>query len=90
MLVSRDFTSRIKSGVGEAYKFNNNLPHTVRNIGGTRVYLIIDWIEDTFDAERDLKYMLVKFPPGQSCNQDYTELRCYPLTVNNATLPIVK
>mmetsp|Transcript_28310 Transcript_28310/g.33522 ORF Transcript_28310/g.33522 Transcript_28310/m.33522 type:complete len:97 (+) Transcript_28310:100-390(+) len=70
---------RIKSGVGEAYKFNKNLPHTVRNIGGTSVHLIVEWIEYTFDAERDLKYTLVKVPPGHSCNQgSYNELRCHP------------
>jgi len=81
-LLSSQETMRIKSGVGEAYEFNNNVPHAVRNIGGTRVHLIIDWIEDAFDAEGDLKYTLVKVPPGQSCDQgNYNELRCHPPSV---------
>jgi len=67
-------TLRIKSTAGEVYEFNNALPHFVRNTGGTRVHLIIDWTENDDDHVNSL----VKVPPGQHCDLDGNALDCYP------------
>jgi len=77
---------RIKSGMGEAYEFNNIVTHGVRNTGAMRVHLIIDWMEDIVTAEGDLRYSLVKLPPGQECSaRKRNELECTPAVENTNT-----
>ena len=76
-------TLRIKSRAGEAYEFNNALAHFVRNTGGSRVHLIIDWteedIDDENDDEDDIGNSLVKVPPGHHCDKNSgNALNCFP------------
>ena len=56
----RGSSLRIPSKVGAVYEFNNVVPHTVRNYGGDRVHLIIDWAEEPADN-------ITKLRPGQVC-----------------------
>mmetsp|Transcript_25660 Transcript_25660/g.39286 ORF Transcript_25660/g.39286 Transcript_25660/m.39286 type:complete len:819 (+) Transcript_25660:194-2650(+) len=53
---------RIKSKAGEVYEFNNALEHAVRNLGRSRVHLIIDWMEEPIEDS-----IVTKVNPGDIC-----------------------
>ena len=53
---------RIKSKAGEVYEFNNALGHAVRNLGKSRVHLIIDWMEEPIEEST-----VRKVNPGDIC-----------------------
>jgi len=66
---------RIKANVGEAYEFNNAMPHAVHNLGPSRVHLIIDWVHSPIDVNT-----LINVKPGEICNNSRGNktLRCAP------------
>jgi len=70
---------RIKSHAGEVYEFNNAKGHAVRNVGPSRVHLIIDWVEDAlYDEEKGDVEKLVKLRPSEVCThpKGINELQC--------------
>eukprot|EP00580_Thalassiosira_gravida_P008358 CAMPEP_0201636276 /NCGR_PEP_ID=MMETSP0493-20130528/8497_1 /ASSEMBLY_ACC=CAM_ASM_000838 /TAXON_ID=420259 /ORGANISM="Thalassiosira gravida, Strain GMp14c1" /LENGTH=848 /DNA_ID=CAMNT_0048108357 /DNA_START=106 /DNA_END=2652 /DNA_ORIENTATION=+ len=70
---------RIKSNAGEVYEFNNAKGHAVRNVGPSRVHLIIDWVDDAlYDEEKGDVEKLVKLRPSEVCThpKGINELQC--------------
>ena len=70
---------RIKADEGEAFEFNNSMLHRVKNLGASRVHLIIDHVEKPiYDAEDAAAEYLVKLRPGEECTQKkgYPYLTC--------------
>lgn len=69
---------RIKSKAGEVYEFNNAMAHAVRNLGASRVHLILDWMEDVVDDHGNTSYDLIKTRPGERCAQlkGFQTLQC--------------
>jgi len=68
---------RVKSNAGEVYEFNNALAHAVRNLGSSRIHLIIDWTEEPIEESA-----IVKLSPGDLCAHDQTDgLVCAPEAV---------
>mmetsp|Transcript_16518 Transcript_16518/g.20185 ORF Transcript_16518/g.20185 Transcript_16518/m.20185 type:complete len:345 (-) Transcript_16518:184-1218(-) len=51
---------RIKSGRGNVYELNNGMTHAVRNLGGDRHHLIVDWSDE---KRKSVTYMKV----GEVC-----------------------
>ena len=68
----REFT-RIPSAEGRVYEVNNVVHHAVKNEGGRRVHLILDWLED--DAE---VASVTRLEPGQFCTyRGHDPFACY-------------
>jgi len=59
---------RVKSAPGHVYEFNNAMPHSVRNLGGSRVHLIVDWVDEPMD-QRKKSNAFVVLKPGDVCTQ---------------------
>lgn len=75
----KDQVLRIKSTSGEAFEFNNAMLHAVRNLGNSRVHLILDWIEGPVNEQTENgRYSLVKLRPGDTCDnlKQFNELQC--------------
>jgi len=80
---------RIKSNAGEVYEFNNAKGHAVRNIGPSRVHLIIDWVEEPiYNEEKYNKEVpqkeLVKLRPREVCThpKGVSDMVCDGFTMN--------
>jgi len=76
---------RIKSNAGEVYEFNNAKGHAVRNIGPSRVHLIIDWVEEPiYNEEKNDVEALVKLRPREVCThpKGVSEMVCDGFEVN--------
>ena len=53
---------RIPSKTGVAFEFNNLVSHRVRNYGGDRVHLVIDWVDEPVES-------ITRLAPGQICGE---------------------
>jgi len=70
---------RIRSNAGEVYEFNNAKRHAVKNLGPSRVHLIIDWVENPiYHDETFASEVFVKLRPKEVCTHasGVNEMEC--------------
>lgn len=63
-------TTRIKSEAGQVFEFNNAFGHSVRNLGDSRIHLILDWIERPIELHEGSTERFIQLKPRQKCRKN--------------------